>query len=609
MAAKVETGKSLVSQLQQRVKRFRIGEVDLVLKILYESLIDPEQRHDLGEYYTPDWLAARICDAAIDDPVSHRVLDPACGSGGFLFHAVRRFIVAARAAGVRPENLARQTVQRVVGMDIHPVAVIIARVTYLLALGRDVLETRRGDLSVPVYLGDALQWSVKSTLGHEELEVFVPPSKKDEAPTVLRFPVAVAEDPSLFDSVIAELLQASERGAPASAVEATLGRRGSIGEADLKTLIEAYRELRKLRMADRNHVWGYVARNITRPVWLSRSAGRFDRVIGNPPWLSFRDMSDEMQAKARAGMDSYDIWVGGRHATHQDLSGYFFARCADLYLHRGGRIAFLMPLAAMTRGQFEKFRTGSFRGATVTFTDAWVFDERVFELFKVPACALFAERTPLPGRIPDRVLGFAGILVHRNASAAEAQKRLIWAEEDAPSEASFQAATPYRSAFRQGATLVPRMLCYVQRRQTGRVGTGSRIPIESRRSPQEKQPWKNLASLTGAVEHEFLRPALLGESVAPYRVLDWPEAVIPFDGEALDAKGASARGYPGLSAWLAEAERLWDANSSHQITFIERINYWSELEAQFPAWEHEGCICSLRYDLCRHCSRIGVDDY
>lgn len=46
---KTEAGQILIIQLQQRVSRFRVGEVDLdLLKILYESLIDPEQRHDFG---------------------------------------------------------------------------------------------------------------------------------------------------------------------------------------------------------------------------------------------------------------------------------------------------------------------------------------------------------------------------------------------------------------------------------------------------------------------------------------------------------------------------------------------------------------------------------
>jgi hypothetical protein len=385
--------------------------------------------------------------------------------------------------------------------------------------------------------------------------------------------------------MIAAFLHASERSAEASAVESTLRRGKSISEVDLQTLLQAYRELRKLRAAGRNHVWGYYARNITRPVWLSRSTSRFDRVIGNPPWLSFRYMSAEMQAKAREGMKGYRIWVGGKVATHQDLSGYFFARCADLYLNQGGRIAFLMPLASMTRGQFEKFRTGTFRGASVTFTDAWTFDERVSPLFPVPSCALFAERTSLAGRVPKRVLGFAGILAYRNAPPGEAEKRLLCVEEDAPSEASFQAATPYRKAFRQGATLVPRMLCYVQRRQTGLVGTGSRIPIESRRSRQEKQPWKNLPSVIGAVERQFLRPVLLGESVAPYRILNWPEAVVPFDAAVLDANKAARAGHPGLSAWLTETEQVWRTHSSSQLSFLEQLDYWGKLTAQFPVAE------------------------
>ena len=63
-----------------------------MLKILYESLVDPDQRHDLGEYYTPDWLAAVA-------PLEQRVLDLSYGSGTFLFHAVRCLIAAGRASG------------------------------------------------------------------------------------------------------------------------------------------------------------------------------------------------------------------------------------------------------------------------------------------------------------------------------------------------------------------------------------------------------------------------------------------------------------------------------------------------------------------------------
>jgi hypothetical protein len=127
-------GEELVRRIMAHVRRFRLAEVESdVLKILYESLIDRGQRHGLGEYYTPDWLAAKTVKHGIDRPLVEHVLDPACGSGAFLFHAIRLFLREATEADMNPEFRAPEVCARVEGMDIHPVAVIIARVTYLLA--------------------------------------------------------------------------------------------------------------------------------------------------------------------------------------------------------------------------------------------------------------------------------------------------------------------------------------------------------------------------------------------------------------------------------------------------------------------------------------------
>ncbi len=60
-------GEELVRRIMNHVRRFRLAEVDSdVLKVLYESLIDRDQRHGLGEYYTPDWLAAKMVKHVID---------------------------------------------------------------------------------------------------------------------------------------------------------------------------------------------------------------------------------------------------------------------------------------------------------------------------------------------------------------------------------------------------------------------------------------------------------------------------------------------------------------------------------------------------------------
>ena len=62
-----------------------------LLKKLYQQLFPKSVRHDLGEYYTPDWLAEHVLNEIgyVGDP-DKRLLDPACGSGTFLVMAINR---------------------------------------------------------------------------------------------------------------------------------------------------------------------------------------------------------------------------------------------------------------------------------------------------------------------------------------------------------------------------------------------------------------------------------------------------------------------------------------------------------------------------------------
>lgn len=570
----------LIARIARQVGRFRLRDIQNdVLKGLYESLIDPETRHDLGEYYTPDWLAARICGQAVADPLEARVIDPACGSGTFLFHAVRRFLEAARKARLsNPEALAR-CAGRVLGVDIHPVAVLIARVTYLLALGEERLRERPAALSIPVYLGDSLQWNTRRFFAEREVLIDVPGGP------VLHFPASAARDPTSFDRIIAEMLDQSERDAEADAFAAWLSRERLAEGREAEALQETYQHLRKLREDKKNHIWGYVARNLIRPLWLSSREQQADVIVGNPPWLSYRYMAAEMQRRFRKECQDQGLWAGGKVATQQDLSGYFFARSAELYLKDKGVIAFVMPYAAMTRAQFRGFRTGDFGTIQVCFKEAWAFDESVQPLFRVPSCVLFAGREKAGG-LPSKVLAGEGELPRRDATPSEAEKALAWRKASWPTQAALKGGSPYREIFKNGATIFPRRLCVVERVAAGKLGANPAAPlVESRTSNLEKPPWRDLPPLRGPVEKEFLRPLYLGESIAPYRLLTPALAVIPWEessGRLLGAAAAQAGGYPRLARWMADAERLWDAHKRSEMTFVEQLDYYGKLTAQLP---------------------------
>lgn len=132
----------------------RIGDYDLstvkedILKGVYQELIDLDTRHALGEYYTPDWLCEHVVES-LSLTRESRLLDPACGSGSFLRAAV------ARLRAEHPTLGANALAEQVVGIDIHPLSVQIAKTTMLLALGSDVAAARQ-PVTLHVYLANSL---------------------------------------------------------------------------------------------------------------------------------------------------------------------------------------------------------------------------------------------------------------------------------------------------------------------------------------------------------------------------------------------------------------------------------------------------------------------
>lgn len=603
-------GPDLVMRVVGQVSRFRLEEIRIdILKALYESLIDPETRHDLGEYYTPDWLAARMVREAVDDPIVQRVMDPACGSGTFLFHAVRAVLAAANAAGLTAAAAARLAAERVAGVDIHPVAVIFARATYLLALMPALREEHPGEVTLPVYLGDALQWNRARTeepgeqadmfAGGDTLEIFVPAVTLADPPrrfgeAILSFPSAVAADAGRLDRVLNTMIEYGARSERASHYGAWLDRDSGLAAKDKQVLGETYRTMRKLQNQGRNHIWGYVARNLARPVWLSSDEQKADVVVGNPPWVAYRRMKGEFQTRFREEAQAARLWWSGRGTSANDLSAYFFARVALLYMRENGRMALVMPYAAMSRRSYRYFRDGivgrlgreEFR---LRFTRAWSFGATVQPLFPVPSCVLFGERDDDTGSagLPGRVEAFAGILPKRDADEAEAEAALTSAIEPWPSEASDEGGSPYRRRFRQGAILVPRRLTLVERLVTGRLPPNPQSPlVRGQTGNQDKDPWRLVEPPRGTVEKKFVRPAILGECVAPYRVLAPREAVVPWDeggGALLDAAGASRRGYRHLARWMERTEELWNKHGRGRRTLSDQHDYFGQLSAQFPA--------------------------
>lgn len=118
----------IVSQLQT----YSLLESDIDVKgRAYEEIVGSNLRGDRGEFFTP----RNVCRMAVSmlEPSERQIiLDPACGTGGFLITAMNHVIQKIRSAEVskwgdveRAERSTRERIQRfaqksIIGMDLNP---------------------------------------------------------------------------------------------------------------------------------------------------------------------------------------------------------------------------------------------------------------------------------------------------------------------------------------------------------------------------------------------------------------------------------------------------------------------------------------------------------
>jgi hypothetical protein len=459
-----------------------------------------------------------------------------------------------------------------------------------LALG-PAIEARGGEIYVPVFLGDAMQWNLRQIGDARDVVVPVP----DDAP--LHVPAGFAEDQARFDRGVQTLSQGLQDGATADQIQRALIRIGGVAERDAAALTQTYRHLRELYRTGRNGIWPFVLRNLMRPLWLSRPDQQADVLIGNPPWIAYRHLSPEMKLRLREASQRMNLWVGGVLATQQDMAALFWARGAERYLRPGGTIAFVLPYAALNRPAFGGLRRGDFNSVQIRITEAWDL-ARAHPIFGRSAvgttstCVVFGCREPA-APLPEMIERFAGTLPRRDAHEVEADRALHREFEAWPRVTTLEGASLYRARFKQGASLSPRRFFLVEREPAGRFGDNPAAPrVRGRVTTLDKAPWRDVTPPRGPIEVDFLRPVLLGESIAPYRLLKLALGALPVERAAIfDAASAGNAGHRHLAAWLRDSEAKWETYSNKgpkgtpRVTLKQALDHMRKLSMQLSPVE------------------------
>ena len=120
-----------------------------ILGNLYQKYIDKEERKRLGQFYTPDEVVQYILDGigyTSDAGIENKtLLDPACGSGGFLVPAANRLITRLKEKNFDPVTILIKVRDNIYGFDINPFAAHLTETNLLFQVVDLISEAKKLD--------------------------------------------------------------------------------------------------------------------------------------------------------------------------------------------------------------------------------------------------------------------------------------------------------------------------------------------------------------------------------------------------------------------------------------------------------------------------------
>jgi len=329
-----------------------------LLKRVYQNIVPREVRKQLGEFYTPDWIAQIIIwralhilvkgyapkEPVVSDPSTEiielldefyrkhnripRFIDPTCGSFTFGVHYINSLLkwYVVKKVPIHPVEFARQIMNSVIGIDVNPVAVVTAKVNYLLQIYRllalhgeflvdqpiipilklDLLalhtsyfkETQRTldtyfvrsnrellALRIPLeLLGIEVNKEIENSLREKGVNIVKYVVKGDKGKELhyveIRLPLSVISKAKNAITLFRALVALIDSGVDGFENEVGVG----LDMYEKKSLDEFRRAILALSEKGLNSIWHSIAINYAMAMYITRQG--FELVLGNLPWVN-----------------------------------------------------------------------------------------------------------------------------------------------------------------------------------------------------------------------------------------------------------------------------------------------------------------------------------
>ncbi|MFX1455037.1 MAG: N-6 DNA methylase [Promethearchaeota archaeon] len=325
---------------------------------------------------------------------------------------------------------------------------------------------------------------------------------------------------------------------------------------------------------------------------------KFDLIIGNPPWYTYRDVeSIKIQKELKKLAEQFEIKPRPKNILNLEISTLFFFKAKTYYLKNEAKIFFVITKGVITGSHAARFR--NFKG--LSDIKIWEFDKKIQKTFNIDFICLFARKyqtreTIESYEIPSYYYAITDInqefsyfsntdlelrkietLVPfsiENKGNKNYIKKLIPKDKKAdliPLEVSY-----YKPLFHKGGDLNPRNLIFVKITKVDDL-LANIIPDE-RILKRAKPPWNRREFTDTLVEKKYLFKVVKSTELVKFYLYDHYYVFLPLNRSDLSFN------YDELTN---NSKKFWDfinniylQNKKETTThnsLLENLNRWAKL--------------------------------
>lgn len=324
---------------------------------------------------------------------------------------------------------------------------------------------------------------------------------------------------------------------------------------------------------------------------------KFNLVIGNPPWYTYRDIeSVEYQKKIKKLAEVLEIKPEPKNLLNLEISTLFFVKSLKRLLKNNGKIFFVITKGVITGSHTSRFRNFN----NLSYKKIWMFDKAIEKMFNIDFICLYGQKSKGVKNPDEEIMAYyfnlnkleANIDYYKNITLKVEKEEVLIpysVEKKAGkiytkkliSKKSKKNLIPlkesyYKTLFHKGADLNPRNLIFIKYEQI--EDDLAIINHDTRIFQRAKAPWNIEVFNNEIIEIEYLFKVVKSTEITKFLIYDYYNVFLPLVKSDLSFKyhelaENAKRFYKKINALYLKYKK----NTTKHKSLMENLNRWSKL--------------------------------